>query len=257
MRCQTLDWENDKLKDKNIAVLLAGGSGKRMGTAVAKQYMLLNEKPVIWYGLQAFEQSPIIDEVILVTGSEDIADVQQNIVNKYGFSKVKAVIGGGKERYFSVYNALSAIVAQEDWISIENSYVFIHDGARPLLSQQIINDTYKAAVAHKACCAAVPVKDTIKIANKDGFAAETLDRSSLYTIQTPQAFQMKLIWEAYEMLVSKLPEVEQKGITITDDAMVVETMLDFPVKLVPSSYKNIKITTPEDMEVALGFLRPV
>lgn len=92
------------MKDKNIGVLLAGGSGKRMGSAVAKQYMLLNGKPVIWYGLQAFEQSPIIDEVILVTGNEEISDVQENIVSKYGFSKVKAVIGGGKERYFSVYN---------------------------------------------------------------------------------------------------------------------------------------------------------
>lgn len=236
------------------AILLAAGTGRRMGSNIAKQYMLLCDKPVIWYGLQAFETSEVIDDVILVTGKDEVDYVQKEIVEKYGFSKVVCVIAGGAERYLSVQNALRAI--EEDTLDEPNrdGYVFIHDGARPLVTEKIIEDTFEAAKEHGACCAAVPVKDTIKLADDKGFVATTPDRSRLYAVQTPQTFSVPLILEAYKLLAEKSEELKEAGIQITDDAMVVETMLNHPVKLVEASYENIKITTPEDMEVAKRFL---
>ena len=236
------------------AILLAAGTGRRMGSDVAKQYMLLCDKPVIWYGLQAFEASAVIDDVILVTGRDEVDYVKKEIVEKYGFSKVVAVVPGGAERYLSVQNALQIIKEEKMPVSNTDGYVFIHDGARPLVTEKIIEDTATATRAYDACCAAVPVKDTIKLADDKGFVAETPDRSRLYAVQTPQVFSVPLILEAYRQLAEKSRELAEAGIRITDDAMVVETMLNHPVKLVESSYENIKITTPEDMEVAKRFL---
>lgn len=239
---------------KCTAILLAAGTGRRMGSQVAKQYMLLGDKPVLWYGLQAMENSAVIDAVILVTGKEEIAYVQKEIVEKYGFSKVVRMIAGGAERYLSVQNALHII--EEDALPgvDKNGYVFIHDAARPLVTEKIIEDTYLAARKYGACCAAIPVKDTIKLADEKGFVAETPDRSRLYAVQTPQTFFLPLILEAYKRLEGQAETLKKDGIQITDDAMVVETMLKRPVKLVEASYENIKITTPEDMEVAKSFL---
>lgn len=235
------------MKKRCTAILLAAGAGRRMESNVAKQYMLLRDKPVIWYGLQAFEQSAIIDDIILVVGKGEIPYARTEIVDKYGFAKVIAVTEGGAERYLSVENALQILDGRD-------GYIFIHDGARPLVTAKIIEDTYRAAVAYGACCAAMPVKDTIKIADTEGFAVETPDRSLLYAVQTPQVFEAGLILEAYRLLTERLPQLTQEGIKVTDDAMVVENMLHHPVKLVESSYENIKITTPEDMEVAERFL---
>lgn len=242
------------MKKRCTAILLAAGTGRRMGSDVAKQYMLLNDKPVIWYGLQAFENSAIIDDVILVTGKDEITYVQEEIVKRYGFTKVVAVVAGGAERYLSVANALRFMEQADLSAPNTDGYVFIHDGARPLVTEKIITDTFEAAKEFGACCAAVPVKDTIKIAGTDGFVEATPDRSRLYAVQTPQVFSAPLILEAYRKLVAEDEILKTAGIQITDDAMVVETMLKHPVKLVESSYENIKITTPEDMEVAKRFL---
>lgn len=242
------------MKERCTAILLTAGVGKRMESNVAKQYMLLRDKPVIWYGLQAFEKSAIIDDVILVVGKGEEDYVNQEVVKKYGFTKVDAVIEGGAERFLSVYNALQVIAKDKLTVPNKEGYVFIHDGARPLVTEKIVEDTYAAAVAHKACCAAVKAKDTIKIADKDGFALTTPDRDSLYIVQTPQVFSVPLVLDAYNQLMEKLPELEKAGVKITDDAMVVEHMLHAPVKMVESSYENIKITTPEDMDVAARFL---
>ncbi len=242
------------MKERCTAVLLAAGVGKRMGSDVAKQYMSLCEKPVIWYGLQAFEKSAVIDDVILVVGKGEVDYVNREIVKKYGFSKVDAVVEGGAERFLSVNNALQVIA--EDKLSVPNrdGYVFIHDGARPLVTEKILEDTFAAATEHKACCAAVKAKDTIKIADGNGFAITTPDRDSLYIVQTPQVFFVPLILEAYGRLMERLQEPAEAGVKITDDAMVVEHMLKVPVKMVEASYENIKITTPEDMDVAARFL---
>jgi len=238
---------------KCTAVLLAAGTGSRMKSNIAKQYMMLCDKPVIWYGLQAFEQSEIIDDCILVVGKGEIAFVQNEIIEKYGFTKVRAIVEGGAERFLSVKNALDAIVELED-AKEKDHYIFIHDGARPLVTEQILRDTLEAAASYGACCAAMPVKDTIKVVDAEGFAIHTPDRSTLYAVQTPQTFAAPLILEAYEKLIQQRLQLEQQGIKITDDAMVVEHLMHHPIKMVESSYENIKITTPEDLEVAKRFL---
>lgn len=224
---------------KNVAIVLAAGQGKRMNSKVQKQFLLIKENPVLYYTLHAFETSPLITEVILVTGKDEIKYCQEEIVKKYGLKKVCKIVAGGKERYHSVYNGIQAID--------DADYVFIHDGARPFVDGEIIARVCDAVAEHKACVVGMPVKDTIKIADEEGFAAKTPDRRRVWQVQTPQTFEYRLIKEAYEKLMKK----ELEG--ITDDAMVVETMTDHKVKLVEGSYRNIKITTPEDLQIATIF----
>lgn len=238
--------------DKLIAIVLAAGAGKRMNSKVAKQYMELQEKPVLTYALQAFSVSESVSEIVLVVGAGEEEFVRKEIVEKYGFSKVAIITEGGSERYFSVWNGLKAAKAQR--LLTEKTYIAIHDGARPLVTEQIIRDTYLAAKEYKACVAAVPVKDTIKIGDEQGFAVSTPKRDLVWTVQTPQVFEGELIYEAYQKLVEQLSELTAQGVVITDDAMVVEHMTGERVKLVKSSYENIKITTPEDLILAQGFL---
>ena len=235
----------------NTAIVLAAGSGKRMNSAVAKQYLMLKDKPVIWYALQTFEQSPMVDRVILVVGKGETTSCREKIVEQYGFKKVEAVIEGGAERYLSVWEALKWLQEHEPYGTEE--YVFIHDGARPFVNEKIVSDTYEAAKEHGACVAAMPVKDTIKIADDEEFAAETPNRKTVWAVQTPQVFERRMITEAYSTLVEQLEELKRRGIEITDDAMVVETMTNHKVKLVEGSYRNIKITTPEDLDIATIF----
>ncbi len=236
----------------NTAIVLAAGSGKRMNSSVAKQYLVLKDKPVIWYALQAFEQSSVVDNVILVVGDGEVEYCRKHIVEEYGFAKVQAVIEGGAERYLSVWEGLKWI--EEHSEVAEQGILFIHDGARPFVTEEIIMDTYMAAKEHGACVAAMPVKDTIKIGDEVGFAVQTPNRRSVWMVQTPQVFERGLITDAYRQLVAQLDYLKKQGIEITDDAMVVETMVGRKVKLVPASYENIKITTPEDMKIAECFL---
>ena len=235
-------------KKKCTAVILAAGSGSRMKSNVAKQFMLLDGKPLIWYALDTVEQSQIIDDCILVTGESDLTYMQEEIVEKYHFSKVNAIVAGGAERYLSVGNALQAITDM-------TGYVFIHDGARPFLTEQILEDAYEAVEKYHACVVAVPSKDTIKIADENGFVADTPSRNLVWSIQTPQVFETGLIVEAYAALREHLPELQEKGIAVTDDAGAVELFTHKKVKLVQGSYTNIKITTPEDMKTAEAFLK--
>ena len=230
--------------EKNTAVVLAAGVGKRMGSNVAKQYMLLAGKPVLWYALDTFQKSERIDEVILVVGKGEIPFATKEFVEKYGFTKITKVIEGGAERYLSVWEALRTMNREV------GGFVFIHDGARPFVTHKIIEDTYHAAHRHGSAVAAMPVKDTIKIADAEGFAVDTPNRKSVWMVQTPQVFERKRIVDAYERMIESMPVLSVKGIQITDDAMVMETMTGEQVKLVEASYENIKITTPEDMKIA-------
>ncbi len=246
----------DMKKAKCTAVVLAAGAGKRMQSNVAKQYLLLNEKPVLWYALHVFEESSIIDQVILVVGKGEIPYCREEIVEKYGFQKVSYVIEGGAERYLSVWEALKVIRKQygSEQSGREQEVVFIHDGARPFVTEGILWDTYEAALQYGACVTGMPVKDTIKISNENGFAVQTPNRKNVWQVQTPQVFVADLIIDAYGQLMEKLDQIKEAGIEITDDAMVVETMKSKPVKLVKGSYENIKITTPEDMKTARSLL---
>lgn len=224
---------------KNVAIVLAAGQGKRMNSKVQKQFLLIKEKPVLYYTLNAFETSTQITDIILVTGKDEIEYCRKEIVEKYGFNKVRKIVAGGKERYHSVYNGIQAID--------EADYVFIHDGARPFVDGEIIARVCDAVKKYKACVVGMPVKDTIKIADEEGYAQQTPDRRKVWQIQTPQTFAYDLIKEAYEKLLAEEPD------GITDDAMVVETMTNHKVKLIEGSYRNIKITTPEDLDVAAIF----
>lgn len=229
------------MKEKCTAIVLAAGQGRRMHSSVQKQYLLLHDKPVIYYSLKAFQDS-FVDEIILVTGSGEEEYCRNEIIDRYHLSKVKNIVTGGLERYHSVANGLKAVD--------EEGYVFIHDGARPFLTQEILKRAYEAVKEYRACVVGMPAKDTIKIADESGFAKMTPNRESVWQIQTPQAFATEIAKAAYDRLLEKEEEIKSVGIRITDDAMVVETLLQYPVKLIEGSYENIKITTPEDINIA-------
>ncbi len=231
---------------KYAAIVLSAGRGKRMNSTVPKQYLLLNGKPVLYYSLQVFENS-MVDEIILVTGAEDISYCQKEIIEKYGIRKVKAVVAGGKERYHSVFCGLQELQRQNS----KAEYVMIHDGARPFIEEAIIERCAESVEKYRACVVGMPVKDTIKIADEELFSAQTPKRSDVWMIQTPQVFEHTLIRKAYETIIDR--EASGEEIMVTDDAMVVETVTDCKVKLVEGSYKNIKITTPEDLQIAKVF----
>lgn len=242
-------------KKRCTAVLLAAGTGSRMKSSVAKQFMLLDGKPLIWYALRVLEQSEIIDDCILVTGEDDIPYVREEIVEKYGFWKVGTVTAGGSERWESVMKAMRLIREGTQTPFSRDDYVFICDGARPFLTEKILKDTYEAVQKHRACVAAVPSKDTIKLSDREGFADSTPDRRLVWSIQTPQVFDAGLIVDAYDRLGAECGKLEERGIAVTDDASVVELFTDVKVKLVEASYRNIKITTPEDLVVAESLLK--
>lgn len=229
--------------NKITAIVLAAGSGSRMKSKTKKQFMEIKGKPVIWYSLFEFEKSRV-DEIILVTGKEDIDYCKKEIVEKYNIKKIKNVVAGGSERYESVYNGLKEVTG---------NIVLIHDGARPLINNEIIERSIEGTIKSDACVVGVPVKDTIKRANKEGYIIDTPNRSELWITQTPQSFKTDLVKMAYK----KMKEELEKGNTtlnITDDAMVVEEFTTNQVRFVQGDYKNIKVTTPEDIDIAELFI---
>lgn len=223
------------------AIVLSAGQGKRMGTSIQKQYIELKGKPIVYYALEAFQNSALIDEIIMVVGKGQEEYCRKEIVEKYHLDKVREITEGGAERYDSVYSGLQRVR--------HDGYVLIHDGARPFVTEAVIQRIYDTVCNYPACVVGMPVKDTIKIVDKEKYTKETPNRSFVWQIQTPQAFDILLIRDAYE----KFMQSEQKN--ITDDAMVVESVLGMKSKLVEGSYENIKITTPEDLEIAEVFLK--
>ena len=235
---------------KCAAVILAGGSGKRMGLKIPKQYMELGGKPVLFYSLNAFSEAEFIDEIVIVADEEHMEDVQSGIVDLYGFHKVSTVVKGGKERYHSVARGLEAL-------SRDTDYVFIHDGARPFVSSYTIERCLHYVKKHRAAVAAVKSKDTVKIADDDSMIVSTPDRSRVWQVQTPQTFEYLLIRDAYRRLIDDEDRLKAAGISVTDDTMIAKMYADIDARLVESSYNNIKLTTPEDMESAEGILERI
>lgn len=225
-------------KETYGAVVLAAGKGKRMHSAVQKQFLMLRGKPVIFYSLEQFEQCPFINEIVLVTGEEEIDYCRKEIVEKFNFQKVKKIVAGGTERFLSVYNGLKACTCD---------FVYIHDGARPFVDQAILERTREDVNRYGACVAGMPVKDTIKISDGDGYADVTPPRSRVWMVQTPQVFAYSCIKDAYDKLIAA------GRMDVTDDAMVLECMTGQKTRLTLGSYENIKITTPEDLEIAEVF----
>ena len=198
-------------------------------------------------GLILFPES-FIDEIVLVVSQDEIEQVQESYVNQYGFQKISRIVAGGKERYHSVACGLQAVRQDCD-------FVFIHDSARPMLTQEILQRAYRAVQEEEACVVGVPSKDTVKIADEQGYVSVTPNRSLVWNVQTPQVFSYPLVYSAYEELLQKEQELLAAGVQITDDAMVVEYLARHKVKLVEGSYENIKITTPEDVQIAERYLQ--
>lgn len=254
-----------------IGIVLAGGSGSRMNSNVAKQYMLIHGKAVIAYALDTFQKNEHITDIVLVARNEDLEFCRNEIINKYCFDKVRRLVSGGAERYASVYQGLLAvgdiltgtIISDTGDFKADNleehnqacvhdgEIVVIHDGARPFVTNEMINSSIACAAKTSACTVGVPVKDTIKIVDENMNGVETPDRKFFYQIQTPQAFDYKLIMEAYEkMYLEQSTASACEKTIITDDTMLVEMYTGIKSKVIFGSYENIKITTPEDIKIA-------
>ena len=218
-------------KQKYAAIVLAAGSGKRMNSKVHKQYLIIQDRPVLYYSLKAFEDSAV-DEIVLVVGKGEEKFCRKEIVDKYGISKVKAIVEGGKERYHSVFEGLKQ--------TSDADYVLIHDGARPYVSKQSINDLVECLKTYDAGLLMVPCKDTIKEV-KEGIVVKTLKRETLMQAQTPQVFKSEDIKVAYQ-------KAKDEGYVATDDSQLFERYIDKDIKAVLGDYSNLKITTQEDLK---------
>lgn len=226
---------------KVAAVIVAGGSGKRMKSAIKKQYIKLEGREVLAHTISVFQHFKGVDEIIVVVSKEEIETVRENIVNRYGFTKVSQIVEGGAERQDSVYNGIQAAAS-----TIE--YVMIHDGARPFIKEETLEKALIATREKGATIVAVPVKDTIKVINNETMTVEaTPQRETLWSVQTPQSFEKQLLLEAYEY-------AKTVGLQVTDDSMLVEA-LGRKVQVVLGEYTNIKLTTPEDLLLGESILK--
>lgn len=218
----------------NTVIIVAAGKGKRMKSAINKQYLEINKKPILAITLEKFQNSNI-DDIILVLNEKEVEYCKENVLGKYNFSKVKFIINGGKTRQESVYNGLKSV-------SKETLNILIHDGARPFITKEMINKAILMLDKYPAMVFGVPVKDTIKISNQDMYIDNTPERNKLWSIQTPQIFKYNLILRAYD-------NAYKENIEGTDDSSLVEKIGE-RVKIIEGSYNNIKITTPEDVKFA-------
>ena len=214
------------------AIILAGGKGKRMGAPVSKQFIEIKGKPIIYYTIKKFSENKKIDNIVVVLSKDEVGYFKENILEKYNL-KVDNIVIGGTERQDSVYNGLKSL---ED---TNTDIVLIHDGARPFISDRIIDDGIKFAQVYGACAPGVMPKDTMKIKNESNFSVSTPDRGSLVAIQTPQVFKFNEILECHE-------KIKINNIVVTDDTMVAEKF-GYSVYLYDGEYTNIKVTTPEDL----------
>jgi 2-C-methyl-D-erythritol 4-phosphate cytidylyltransferase len=218
---------------KVCAVIVAAGKGSRMGAEINKQFLNIKDKPILYYTLKAFDCCSLIDEIILVTAKSEMEYCKSEIVEKYQIKKVSNIVEGGLERQHSVNKGLMACNDCE--------IVLIHDGARPFIENRIIEAGISFAKEYGACTCGVEPKDTIKIKDENGFSAGTLNRASLFSVQTPQCFNYSLIVESHE-------KAFKNNVKATDDTSVAE-YCGHKIYLYEGSYSNIKITTPEDLVI--------
>jgi 2-C-methyl-D-erythritol 4-phosphate cytidylyltransferase len=226
---------------KIVALIPAAGMGKRMAAGINKQYLLLEDKPILARTISVFEEAPFVDDIYVITPADEIPYCREQVVERYGFAKVRAIVPGGAERQHSVLNGLRAIEDADD-----DDVVLIHDGVRPYITVAVLKHAAEVAAASDGALVAVPAKDTVKIV-EDGVVRETPPREQLWLAQTPQAFRYGVIRAAHEI-------AEAEGFLGTDDAMLVER-LGKQIRIVMGDYRNIKITTPEDLVLAEAFLR--
>ncbi len=231
----------DNKKTKNIpltsaAIIPAAGAGIRMKAGMAKQYLSINDSPILALTLEKFQNCPAIDSIILVVPEKDISYCKDEIVLKFGFDKVEKIVMGGEQRHDSVRLGIEATNGRYDLICI-------HDGVRPFIKSAFIEKMLKLAYKERAVIAAIPSKDTVKEVGEAGFVKKTYNRDLVWLVQTPQIFRYKDISEAHKLAN------EQEWNNITDDAFLLEKM-GVQVKVITGSENNIKITTPGDLEIS-------
>jgi 2-C-methyl-D-erythritol 4-phosphate cytidylyltransferase len=223
------------LVDTLNVIVAAAGSGKRMNKGINKQYLTLRSRPILSYCLEVFEHSPLVNNVLVVVKESEIGFCQKEIVERYGYKKVRKVIAGGAERQDSVWAGLNSLEQSTGLIAV-------HDGARPFITDQLLTKLVSTAAQWDSAIPGVPVKDTVKLVDNEGFVSKTLDRSRIFFVQTPQVFRLEYLIKAYQKAV-------EEQFAATDDASIYEKYVG-KVKIVPGDYRNIKITTPEDLSYA-------
>lgn len=219
-------------------IIPAAGKGQRFGSRLNKQFVELKGRPILYYTIRQFQISAIIDEIVLVVPESWLSEISSIFIEQYQFTKIKKIVVGGKERFESVANGLEKVDPRAD-------IVVVHDGVRPFVSTELIAESVKAGRKYQALALAVPVKDTIKEVN-EAVVTKTLDRKKLWAVQTPQVFQSDLLRAAY-LRRSAISEI------VTDDAMLVES-LGHSVRIIMGDYRNIKITSPDDLMLAEFYL---
>ena len=224
-----------------FALIPAAGMGKRMGASINKQYLRLDGLPIVARTIAVFEQLPLIEAIYLVIPEAEIPYCREHVVAACGFRKVNEIVPGGKERQNSVLNGLRAMRPH----LADHDVVVIHDGVRPLITPELLSESVEVACCNDGALVAVPAKDTIKTV-RDGIVIDTPDRESLWQAQTPQTFRFGTIYSAHLA-------AERDGFIGTDDASLVERS-GGAVRIVRGDYRNIKITTPEDLVLAESFL---
>lgn len=223
----------------NGVVIVAAGTGSRMNMGINKQFIKLEGKEIIYYTIEKFYRNENIEDIVVVVKEEEAEFFRKKILDKYNFKNIK-IAYGGKERQDSVYNGLKSL-------DKNCNIVLIHDGARPFVSDKIINKSIEEAKENKAVVVGVPVKDTIKVIDNDNNIVDTPNRSLLWAVQTPQTFDYNLLIKSYE-------DAFKENFYGTDDAMLVER-IGYKVKMVEGSYNNIKITTQEDLNLGNQILK--
>ncbi len=222
------------------AIIPAAGIGKRMG-GIKKPYLDLAGKPILIHTLMVFQRCSLIDKIIVVAAPGDEQNCFRDMIVPYGLDKVHQVVTGGNTRQESVFNGLKILPT-------DTHIVIVHDCVRPFVKEEMIKSTLEAAEQWGAATVAIPVKDTIKEADDDGFVVKTIDRQRLWSIQTPQAFKYHLILQAHIY-------AHENNIYVTDDASLIEKLGIHRVKLVMGSEENMKITTPGDLTIAEAILK--
>lgn len=223
----------------NSVIIVAAGKGSRMKADINKQFLKIGEKEVLAHTIDKFYKNENINEIIIVAKEDEKDYLKENIIDKYGYKNIKIAVGG-KERQDSVYNGLKLVKHDCD-------IVLIHDGARPFIDEETIDNCIKYTKQFNSTVIGVPVKDTIKVVDGNNDVSDTPNRSKLWSIQTPQSFKYDLILKAHE-------KAKKDNYLGTDDSMLIEHIGE-KVKVIEGNYNNIKITTPEDLQIGMEILR--
>lgn len=222
----------------NGVIIVAAGTGSRMKANINKQFIKLNDKEIITYTIEKFYNNKNINDIVIVVKEDEVEFFKKEILDKYNFNNIK-IAYGGKERQDSVYNGIKVL-------DKNCKYVLVHDGARPFVNEDIINRSLEEVQKYKSVVVGVPVKDTIKVVNNNNYIVDTPNRSTLWSVQTPQTFDYSVIKRAYE-------DAFDNNFYGTDDAMLVER-IGYTVKMIYGSYNNIKVTTTEDIDIGIQIL---